>query len=72
MGSYGGVTKPVFLWGRDGKNIAGFTFLEFPLGLNELATRQHTQSALQTFTEDEVLVLPGGVDQTTWRWVFAV
>ncbi len=35
--------------GQGGKNIAGFTFLEFPRELNELATRQHTVGFLQTF-----------------------
>ncbi len=40
--------------------MLALTFLEFPR-LNELATRQHTVGT-QTFTEDEVLVLPGGVD----------
>ncbi len=49
----------MILWaGR--QNIAGFTFLSFRR-VEQLATRQHTVST-QTFAEDEVLVLPGGVD----------
>ncbi len=51
----------MILWGRSLEDVLGFTFLEFPRELNELATRQHTVGA-QTFTEDEMLVLPGGVD----------
>lgn len=47
--------------GRQGRNIAGFTFLEAPaISIRDKKTYYSIGS--QEFTEDEVIVLPGGVD----------
>ncbi len=49
----------MILWGR--ANIAGFTFLEFPR-VERKGNKTTYTAGTQTFTEDEVLVLPGGTD----------
>ena len=60
--NYGGVAKPGGdFMGQGGKNIAGFTFLEFPR-VERVGDKTTYTVGTQTFTEDEVLVLPGGVD----------
>lgn len=60
--NYGGTANPGGdFMGQGGKNIAGFTFLEFPR-VSRVGGKTTYTVGTQTFTEDEVLVLPGGVD----------
>ena len=62
----------ILVWSRDGRSakpggdftidkVAGFTFLEFP-GVSRRDGKTYYNKGSQYFTEDEVLVLPGGVD----------
>ncbi len=46
---------------KSGQRIAGFTYLEFP-SVERLDGKTYYNVGLQKFSEDEVLVLPGGVD----------
>lgn len=57
----GGEAKPGGNFGYRGNNIAGYTFLENP-GITRRDNRTYYNIGAQYFTEDEVLVLPGGVD----------
>lgn len=59
--SEGGVAKPGGDFGFKGRNIAGFTFLENP-GVSQRDGKIYYNIGSQWFTEDEVLVLPGGVN----------
>jgi phage portal protein BeeE len=56
----GGVAKPGGDFGIQGKNIAGYTFLEHP-SISIIDKKIHYSIGSQTFTEDEVIALPGGV-----------
>jgi phage portal protein BeeE len=56
-----GEAKPGGDFGVQGRNIAGFTFLERPaISIRDNVTYYSMGS--QEFTQDEVIVLPGGVD----------
>lgn len=59
--SEGGVAKPGGDFGFKGRNIAGFTFLENP-GVSRRDGKTYYNVGSQWFTEDEVIVLDGGVD----------
>jgi phage portal protein BeeE len=56
----GGVAKPGGDFGVKGMNIAGYTFLENP-AISIVDKKIHYSIGSQTFTEDEVMALPGGV-----------
>lgn len=56
-----GKAKPGGEYGFAGKNIAGFTFLESPSVVRENGRTTYRVGS-QEFTEDEVMVIPGGVD----------
>jgi phage portal protein BeeE len=62
----------ILVWRREGKeakpggqitpnNIAGFTFLEYPT-ISRLNGKTNYTVGENSFTEDEVIVIPGGVD----------
>lgn len=57
----GGEAKPGGNFGFRGQNIAGFTFLEKP-AISIRDKRTYYNIGSQEFTEDEVMVLTGGVD----------
>lgn len=56
-----GEARPGGDFGFKGKNIAGFTFLENP-GISRRDGKTYYNVGSQWFTEDEVIVLDGGVD----------
>lgn len=56
-----GEAKPGGDFGFKGRNIAGFTFLENP-GISRRDGKTYYNVGSQWFTEDEVIVLDGGVD----------
>jgi phage portal protein BeeE len=56
-----GEARPGGDFGFKGKNIAGFTFLENP-GISRRDGKTYYNVGSQWFTEDEVIVLNGGVD----------
>ena len=55
--------KPGGDFGYKGKNIAGFTFLEYP-AVERRDGRTYYKIGTQEFNDKEVIVLPGGVDPT--------
>lgn len=57
----GGQAKPGGNFGFKGKDIAGFTFLERP-GITRRDGRSFYNIGSQEFTDEEVMVIPGGVD----------
>jgi phage portal protein BeeE len=57
----GGVAKPGGDFGARGSNIAGFTFLERP-GITRRDGKTYYNVGAQEFSENEVIVLPGGVN----------
>jgi len=59
----GNETKPGGEFGVKGRNIAGFTFLEYP-GVTRRDGRTFYSIGAQEFSDKEVIVLPGGVDPT--------
>lgn len=60
----GGVAKPGGnFYGTKGNNISGFTFLEYPT-VTRVDGKTLYNIGSQQFSEDEVIVLPGGVDPT--------
>lgn len=48
-------------YGTKGNNIAGFTFLEYP-AVSRVDGKTYYNIGSQKFSEDEVIVLPGGVN----------
>lgn len=56
-----GEAKPGGDFGFKGRNIAGFTFLENP-GISRRDGKTYYNLGSQWFTEDEVIILDGGVD----------
>lgn len=56
-------TKPGGDFGVKGKNIAGFTFLEYP-AVTRKNGRTYYSIGSQEFNDKEVIILPGGVDPT--------
>lgn len=56
-----GKAEPGGPFGSGGKNIAGFTFLERP-SIERIDGKTYYSIGSQRFTEDEVIVLPGGTD----------
>jgi len=75
----GNEAKPGGDFGFKGKNIAGFTFLENP-GISRRDGKTWYNMGSQWFTEDDVMVLSGGVDphnlyggysptQAACRWI---
>ena len=56
-----GEARPGGDFGLKGRNIAGFTFLENP-GVSRRDGKTYYNVGSQWFTEDEVIVLDGGVD----------
>lgn len=56
-------TKPGGDFGFKGKDIAGFTFLEYP-AVERRDGRTYYKIGVQEFNDKEVIVLPGGVDPT--------
>lgn len=62
----------ILVWRREGneakpggeitpENIAGYTFLEYP-SINQRDGRTYYSKGTNEYTEDEVMVIPGGVD----------
>lgn len=56
-----GEAKPGGPFGRRGVNIAGYTFLENP-GITYRDGKIYYSVGSQTFTEDDVMAIPGGTD----------